>query len=274
MGLPSVAPTFEKAMETILIFIFFMTYKVLIADDESVSRRVVRNLLEREKGVEIVAEAATGTEALGKILHYKPDIIYLDIRLPEADGFEVLKEISAFHQPAVVFTTIYTQYAIQAFEVAAADYLVKPFSELRFKMSFERAKQTLSFGRSKEADNPVARRPGELKYLKRILVKEKQKQLFINLENVLYIQAEGNYIALHTESKKFIICEKLFQLEDRLNPADFVRVSRSHLVNLAHVREIESYFNGEFFVFLNNGTRLKWTRFYKDNLKFFYTREV
>lgn len=260
-------------MESILILVF-MIYKVLIADDESVSRRVVRNLLEREKGIEIVAEAASGTEALGKILHYKPDIIYLDIRLPEADGFEILKEIAGFHRPAVVFTTIYTQYAIQAFEVAASDYLVKPFSELRFKKSLERAKQTLSLSQSKEADNPAARRTREPKYLKRILVKEKQKQLFVNLDNVFYIQAEGNYLALHTENRKYMICEKLFQLEERLNPADFVRISRSHLINLAHVREIESYFNGEFFVFLNNCTRLKWTRFYKDNLKFFYVREV
>lgn len=250
-----------------------MTYKVLIADDEAVARRVVRNLLEREKGVEIVAEAASGMEALGKILHYKPDIIYLDIRLPEADGFEILKEIAGFHRPAVVFTTIYTQYAIQAFEVAASDYLVKPFSELRFKKSLERAKQTLLLADGKPVEASGGRRR-EPRHLKRILVKEKQKQLFVSLDQVFYIQAEGNYIALHTENRKYMICEKLFQLEERLNPADFVRISRSHLINLAHVREIESYFNGEFFVFLTNGTRLKWTRFYKDNLKYFYVREA
>lgn len=254
-------------------------YRSLIIDDEILARQAIRTLLQTVPALEIVDEAANGTEAVLKILKYKPDLIFLDIQMPELDGFEVMKEIWSSHQPMVVFTTAYDQYALRAFEVNAIDYLLKPFNEVRFYQALSRAQERLAQQRTQPQVDALL---GQLRrdeapqpdgaYLRRILVKETGRMSLVNTDAIQYLDADGNYITLHTGQKPYLIYDSLTNLEARLNPATFVRIHRSHIVNLDYVAEIETHFNGEYIVRLTTGQQLKWSRSYRDNLKAFYTR--
>ncbi|RAK03079.1 LytTR family two component transcriptional regulator [Larkinella arboricola] len=253
-------------------------YRSLIIDDELLARQVIRTLLQTVPDFMVVDEAANGTEAVLKVLQQKPDLIFLDIQMPELDGFEVMKEIWAHHQPMVVFTTAYDQYALRAFEVNAVDYLLKPFNEIRFYQALNRAKERLAQRAQPQVDalmgqllHDEAARPDGA-YLRRILVKETGKMSLVNTDDILYFDADGNYITLHTEEKNHLIYESLTNLETRLDPSTFVRIHRSHIVNLDYIAEIENHFNGEYKVRLRTGQQLKWSRSYRDNLKAFYTR--
>ncbi|GAB3262410.1 LytTR family DNA-binding domain-containing protein [Larkinella harenae] len=253
-------------------------YRSLIIDDELLARQAIRTLLQSVPAFQVVDEAANGTEAILKILQHRPDLIFLDIQMPERDGFGVLKEIWAYHQPMVVFTTAYDQYALRAFEINAIDYLLKPFNEIRFYQALNRAQERLA----QRAQPQVEALMGQLlrdesnqsdgAYLRRILVKETGKMSLVDTDGILYFDADGNYITLHTEDRNHLIYESLTNLETRLDPATFVRIHRSHIVNLDYVTEIETHFNGEYMVKLRTGQQLKWSRSYRDNLKAFYTR--
>ncbi|MFD1144371.1 LytR/AlgR family response regulator transcription factor [Larkinella insperata] len=253
-------------------------YRSLIIDDEILARQAIRTLLQTVPDFEVVGEAANGTEAVLKILQQKPDLIFLDIQMPELDGFEVMKEIWAHHQPMVVFTTAYDQYALRAFDVNAVDYLLKPFNEIRFYQALNRAKERLTQRAQPQVDalmgqllrDDAAR--SDDAHLRRILVKETGKMSLVNTDDILYFDADGNYITLHTEEKNYLIYESLTNLETRLDPSVFVRIHRSHIVNLDYIAEIETHFNGEYIVRLRTGQQLKWSRSYRDNLKAFYTR--
>jgi two-component system LytT family response regulator len=254
-------------------------YSSLIIDDEILARQAIRTLLQTVPTLQVVDEAANGTEAVLKILKHKPDLIFLDIQMPERNGFEVMKEVWAYHQPMVVFTTAYDQYALRAFEVNAIDYLLKPFNEVRFYQALNRAQERLAQQRTQPQVEALL---GQLvrdetgspdgTYLRRILVKETGRMCLVNTDDIQYLDAEGNYITLHTSQKPHLIYDSLTNLEARLNPDTFVRIHRSHIVNLDYVAEIETHFNGEYMVRLKTGQRLKWSRSYRDNLKAFYTR--
>lgn len=253
-------------------------YRSLIIDDEVLARQAIRTLLQTVPDFEVIGEAANGTEAVLKILQQKPELIFLDIQMPELDGFEVMKEIWAHHQPMVVFTTAYDQYALRAFEVNAIDYLLKPFNEIRFYQALNRAKERLTQRAQPQVDALMGQllhdetvRPDGA-YLRRILVKETGKMSLVHTDDILYFDADGNYITVHTAEKNYLIYESLTNLETRLDPATFVRIHRSHIVNLDYIAEIETHFNGEYRVRLRTGQPLKWSRSYRDNLKAFYTR--
>lgn len=252
-----------------------MKFNTVIVDDEPLARHIVRTMLADDPEIAIVDEATNGNEATLSILQHKPDIVFLDIQMSEADGFQVISEVWHYHQPAVIFTTAFDQYAIRAFEVAAVDYLLKPFTEVRFRQALARTKANIAKSGNGELNTLLASL-GKSKdcFPKRILVKERQRQYFVAVSDIFYFEADGNYIHLFTISKKHTIHGTLGQLETQLDPADFVRINRSNIVNLAHVKELESYFNSEFFVTMNNAARLKWTRFYKDNLDAFYSRNA
>lgn len=256
-----------------------MVYRSLIIDDEILARQAIRTLLQHESAIQVVDEAANGSEAVLKILQHKPDLIFLDIQMPEMDGFEVMKEIWAYHQPIVVFTTAYDQYALRAFEVNAIDYLLKPFNEVRFFQALNRVQERLNqqrpqphvealMGQLLRAEVSV---PGGA-YLRRILVKETGRMCLVNTEDIQYLDADGNYITLHTAHKQHLIYDSLTNLEAKLNPTDFVRIHRSHIINLNYISEIETHFNGEYIVRMTSGQQLKWTRNYRDNIKAFYAR--
>ncbi|GAB3707681.1 LytTR family DNA-binding domain-containing protein [Spirosoma flavus] len=255
------------------------TYRSLIIDDELLARKVIRTFLQNDTSVEAVDEAANGTDAVIKIIQQRPDLIFLDIQMPELDGFDVLKQIWPHHQPAIVFTTAYDQYALRAFEVNAIDYLLKPFNELRFTQALSRAKERLGQLPQQRIDtllNQLATEPSRVNdvYQRRILVKETGRMYLVKTEDISYLDADGNYITLHANNQRYTIYESLTSLEARLDPADFVRINRSYIINLNYVETVETYFNGEYLVKLQTGQQLKWTRNYRENLKAFYAKAI
>jgi two-component system, LytTR family, response regulator len=255
-----------------------MKHCCLIIDDEVLARDVIRNFLKHDHSIEVVDEAANGSEAVLKILTHRPDIIFLDIQMPELDGFEVLKQVWAHHQPFVVFTTAFDQYALRAFEVNAIDYLLKPFDELRFHQSLGRVKERLSQKsqpRIEELVNNLLKEQQPQKeenYLQRILVKEAGKMYLVKTEDISHFSADGNYISVFTRLKVYTIYESLGSLELRLDPSVMIRVGRSNIVNMNYITELETYFNGEYIIHLSTGEKLKWTRGYRDNIKAFLTK--
>jgi two-component system LytT family response regulator len=256
------------------------TYRSLIIDDELLARGVIRTFLQDDPSIDVVGEATNGAEAVISIIQHKPDLIFLDIQMPEMDGFDVLKEIWPHHQPFIIFTTAYDQYALQAFEVNAIDYLLKPFNEIRFHQALGRAKERLSQQTQPRIEALVSQlladQGGQPKgdYLRRILVKETGRMYLVKADDVNYIDADGNYITLHIGAERHTIYESLTSLETRLDPTDFVRIHRSYIVNLNFIASVETYFNGEFIVHMKNGQQLKWTRNYRDNLKSFYAKSA
>ncbi|KAA0993281.1 LytR/AlgR family response regulator transcription factor [Dyadobacter aurulentus] len=254
-----------------------MKHTCLIIDDEVLAREVIRTFLHDDLSIEVIGEASNGSEAVVKILQHRPDLIFIDIQMPELDGFGVLKEIWPHHQPFVVFTTAYDQYALRAFEVNAIDYLLKPFDEIRFHQSLGRAKERLSQRaqpKIEELVNSLLReqkdKPGN--YLQRILVKEAGKMYLVKTEDISHFSADGNYISVFTNLKTYTIYESLSSLEARLDPDVMIRVGRSNIVNMNYISELETYFNGEYIIHLSTGDKVKWTRGYRDNIKAFLSK--
>lgn len=252
-----------------------MTYCCLIIDDEILAREVIRTFLGTDFSVHVVDEASNGTEAVLKILQHRPDLIFLDIQMPGFDGFEVLKEIWPYHQPYVVFTTAFDQYALRAFEVNAIDYLLKPFDEVRFHQALGRIKERISNKAQPRMEELVKQLMGKQvaepseNYLKRVLVKETGRMFLVKTDEISHFDADGNYITLHVGAKMHTIYESLSSLEARLDPADFIRVSRSFIINVNYISELESYFNGEYIVHLSTGEKIKCTRGFRDNMREF-----
>ncbi len=255
-----------------------MKYRCLIIDDEVLARDVIRTFVQHDHSIEITDEAANGPEAVVKILQHRPDVIFLDIQMPELDGFEVLREVWPHHQPFVVFTTAFDQYALRAFEVNAIDYLLKPFDEIRFHQSLGRLKERLSQKsqpRIEELVNSLLRdqKEKEENYLQRLLVKEAGKMYLVKTDDITHFSADGNYISVYTAQKRvYTVYESLGSLENRLDPSIMIRVGRSNIVNMNFISELETYFNGEYIIHLSTGEKVKWTRGYRDNIKAFITK--
>ncbi|HWV29356.1 MAG TPA: LytTR family DNA-binding domain-containing protein [Dyadobacter sp.] len=255
-----------------------MKHRCLIIDDEVLARDVIRTFVQHDHSIEITDEAANGPEAVVKILQHRPDVIFLDIQMPELDGFEVLREVWPHHQPFVVFTTAFDQYALRAFEVNAIDYLLKPFDEIRFHQSLGRLKERLSQKsqpRIEELVNSLLRdqKEKEENYLQRLLVKEAGKMYLVKTDDITHFSADGNYISVYTAQKRvYTVYESLGSLENRLDPSIMIRVGRSNIVNMNFISELETYFNGEYIIHLSTGEKVKWTRGYRDNIKAFITK--
>ncbi|OUJ74695.1 LytR/AlgR family response regulator transcription factor [Hymenobacter crusticola] len=255
-----------------------MSYQALIADSELATRQSIRFYLEQAAGFQVAAEASTGPEALTALLHHRPDVVFVNLHLPRLDGFSVLREIWPYFQPQVVFLSASDQPMLLALEESGVPYLPKPFTELQFHQTLCHVKTNLAQPQSQETIDMLMRLlvseepPTKPTYLKRMLVKDNHKLFFIKAEDILYFDADGNYITLHTLKRNYTLYESLTQLEQRLDPADFTRINRSYIVNLNYVEELECYFNGEYLVKLTGGHTLKWTRFYRDNVKTFLAK--
>ena len=257
-----------------------MSYQAIIADSDSVTRQTIRSYLEQSADFRPVAEAATGTEALVLLLQHRPEIVFLSLQLSRLDGFGVLKEIWPHFQPQVVFLSSTDQPALQALEESGVPYLPKSFTKSQLHQTLCHVKTNLA------SPHPQPPEPVDLlmrlllseeqsakpSYLRRMLVKDSHKLFFIKVEDILYFDADGNYITLHTAKRNYTLYESLTQLEQRLDPADFTRINRSYIINLNYVEELECYFNGEYLVKLTGGYTLKWTRFYRDNVKAFLAK--
>ncbi len=244
--------------------------RTLIVDDEPYAIRKARRLL-RDDPELVLFEAHNGHEALESIEKLNPDLLLLDIQMPEMDGFEVLKSVRAEKIPKVIFVTAFDQYAIQAFQVHALDYLLKPFEPDRFVESVRYAKEQIRNDRNKSYQLPVLDLLQELKsvrkdYLGRIPVKRNERILFLNTEEIDWIEASGRYVFLHIGKESYLLKEALKTLEPDLDPRTFVRIHRSNIVNLNRVKQMQQWFHGDFLVVLQDGTQLMLSRRYRDRL--------
>ena len=252
--------------------------KTLIVDDEPLARRSLRLLLEDDHDIEIVAEAASGREALALIQKHSPDLVFLDIQMPELDGFGVLESIEAEQLPAIVFVTAFDQYALRAFEFHALDYLLKPFDDARFEKALRQAKLqveqralndlsqrlvALLAGRDTGAPEHAARP----QYLSRLLIKSAGRVFFLKADDIDYVRAEDYYVKLHVGRKAHLLRETMNEMEAKLDPAKFLRIHRSTIVNIERIRELQQHFNGEYIVLLHDGTELTLSRSRREQLQ-------
>jgi two-component system LytT family response regulator len=253
--------------------------RALIVDDEPTARRGVRLLLERDGTVEIVGEAATGAEAAERMRREKPDLVFLDVQMPDCDGFAALARLAPAERPAVVFVTAYDEHALRAFEVNAVDYLLKPYDDARFAAALQRAKDEV---RRRQADTVNARLSQLLDYLQqtgaaksaaseeppgdRILVKSSGEIFFLKADEIDWIEAEGDYMKFHVGGRAHLMRETMARLEARLDPRRFIRIHRSTIVNIDRLRKLSPSFAGEYAVVLHDGTKLRLSRGYHERI--------
>ena len=234
------------------------TLKAVLVDDEELARGYLRELLAPHAEIRIVAECANGFEAVKAIAETSPDLLFLDVQMPKLDGFEVLELIEPAQVSVVVFVTVYDQYAMRAFDAHAVDYLLKPFSAERFERALDRARARLGERRAPPDLAPEARAPGERPL--RIVVKDGTRVHVIPIARLDYVAAQDDYVALHSEGKSYPKQQPIAALEALLDPACFVRIHRSAIVNLERVARIEPYGKDSRIAILNDGTRLPVSR--------------
>lgn len=247
-----------------------MTIRAVIVDDEPLARRRIRSLLVEVEDVEVVAECANGKEAIQAIEESPPDLLFLDIQMPELDGFDVLQAIGVGQVPVVIFVTAYDQFALRAFEAHALDYLLKPFDDERFEAALERAREQIRQQQGGDLDRRLRALLEEVRedrgYLQRLVVPKGHRSVFIRTEEIDWIEAERNYIRLHVGGRPYLLRENLSRIESALDPATFCRIHRSTIVNIDRIQAVESLFRGEFLVILHDGTKLTSGRSYRPNL--------
>jgi two-component system LytT family response regulator len=240
-----------------------MKVRAIIADDEPLARERVRALLAGEPDVEVIAECANGTQTLKATQEQRPDLLFLDIQMPRLNGFEVLEALGREQTPVVIFTTAHDEHAIRAFEVNALDYLLKPFTEGRFKKALQRAKEHLRKGARRSQDPRLSALLNHVQATTpgggRILVRSAERIVFLKPDEIDHVEAAGNYVILHVGKESHILRETTAAMEARLASAGFMRLSRSVIVNLARIREVQPLGPGQYCVLLKNGARLEMT---------------
>ncbi len=242
--------------------------RALIVDDEPPARQRIRTLLEQRDDIEIVAECTDGNEALNVIRSRRPDLVFLDIQMPEMTGFEVVAAIGVERMPAVIFVTAFDRYAIKAFDVNAVDYLLKPFDRERFDTALGRAMETI---RHRSAANPpltklIARLRKDDRIPDRLLIRSAGRMTAVRIDEIEWIEAAGNYVSIHTAAQTHLHRETLKNLQSTLDPSRFVRVHRSAIVNIAHVREVRPRQSGDSDIELDSGRVVSLSRRYREAL--------
>jgi two-component system LytT family response regulator len=253
-----------------------MTGKIrtLVVDDEPVARARVLSLLRDETDIEVVGECSTGPQAVSVIEATSPDLVFLDVQMPQMDGFALARTLGQ-DMPAVVFVTAYDEYALQAFEIHALDYLLKPFSAERFKSALTHVRQHIA-KRQAAADRQLPTRLPEIQHPEpgrenvwrdRLVIKSSGRIYFIRIQDIDWCEASGNYVRLHIGEQAHLVRGTMSHLESQLDPAQFVRIHRSAIVNVERIQELRSSFNGEYLITLNDKTRLTLSRGYRDGLQ-------
>jgi len=272
--------------------------RVLIVDDESLSRQRIRRLVLSEPDAEVIGECSNGREAVEAIRAHAPDVVCLDVQMPELDGFEVLQQLGPDVRPKVLFVTAYDEHALRAFEVHAVDYVLKPVDADRFRTAFDRARRALqqssaadrlgqlldTVRRVSHGEQPAARGapslvgappasgnegPGALPshYASRVLVKHDGRMFFVKVGDIDWVEADRNYVKLHVGNSAHTIRERISRIEETLDPRMFARIHRSTIVNLNRVREMQQWFSGDYVVILDNGAKLRLSRHYRDRVE-------
>jgi two-component system LytT family response regulator len=250
-----------------------MSIRALIVDDEPLAREKIRTLLAGDSEVEVVAECGDGRSAAIAIVEHDPDLVFLDVQMPEVDGFAALDAVRGVRLPIVIFVTAFDEYALKAFEVHALDYLLKPFDRARFSAALARAKQRVHSDRRSAEREPARelldqlRHERRLDWLDRLVVKARGRVFFVSVEEIDWIQAAGNYVELHIGSDSHLVRSTMRALEARLNPAHFIRVQRSAIINIPRIHHIEPWSDGEYLITLQSGATLKSGASYHEALK-------
>lgn len=245
-----------------------MKMRVLIVDDEPWARKRIATLLKAEKDVEIEGECSGGDEAIRALSEGGVDLVFLDVQMPETDGFAVIEAIGPNKMPRVIFATAYDKYAIQAFDAQAIDYLLKPFDDERFQKALARARKELNETTySREALRGLISLIQEGRtFLRRLAVKSGGRVLFLKAADIDWVEASGNYVTLHTGKDAHLLRITMNELEPRLDPEQFVRIHRSAIVNLDRIREMQPWFHGKQILILKDGTRLNVGRAFRAKL--------
>ena len=241
-----------------------MKIRTLIVDDEPLARERVRTMLATEPDIELIGESATGTEAVAVIEEKHPDLVFLDVQMPGMGGFEVLRALKKDTMPLVIFVTAYDQHALKAFEVHALDYLLKPFKQGRFRETMAHVREVLAGREAAENSRKLLALIGQTQpqseRLARIPVRNGERVVFVKVENIDYIESAGNYVVVHAGTENHVVRETLTALEEKLDPKQFLRISRSTLVNTEQIKELQPLFKGEYAVLLHTGKQLTMTR--------------
>ncbi len=259
--------------------------RVLVVDDEPLAREGLQLLLKADPEVEIVGFCADGQTAVDAMRVHRPEIVFLDVQMPRLDGFETIAAIPPAERPVVVFVTAYQQHAVRAFEVCALDYLLKPFSNARFAAALKRAKESVRRGDqgylAKQVESlldhvkrlqPSAAGAGpgampvEVDLSDRVVIKVDGALHFVSMRDILWVEAQGDFVKVQTHGKTQLVRETLHSFAQRLDPERFLRIHRSFIVNIAHVRRVETALYGDYSVFMSDGTKLRLSRSYRDQL--------
>ena len=248
--------------------------RCLIVDDEPAARGALRSLLEPEFDIEIAGELADGETAL-KFLRKQPtDLLFLDIQMPEMDGFEVLRRLDGTHIPVIIFVTAYDQYALRAFDSEAVDYLLKPYSDERFHQALARARRHVRSGRIGSVSEQLRRLLNRTaapepagEYRSRLLIKHDGRITILPLAEVDWLEADGDMVKVHTGNRTLLVRETMKELESQIDPGRFVRIHRSTIISVDRIKELQPYFKGDYVVVLSDGTNLKLSRRFKNDLE-------
>lgn len=277
-----------------------MAIRVLIVDDETLARQRLRRLVQTEPDAEIIGECADGRDAVSAIRTARPDLVLLDVQMPELDGFGVLQALQGEPAPRVVFVTAYDEHAMRAFDVHAVDYVLKPVDADRFRLAFDRARQAYTHaaaadrlgqlldtvrrvadgGRAEPSDAfgapslaalgapSTLAGPGAVPaYASRLLVKDAGRMFFVKVADIDWVEADRNYVRLHIGTAAHTIRDRIGRLEETLDPRVFARIHRSTIVNLNRIQEMQPWFSGDYVVILHNGTRLRLSRHYREQVE-------
>jgi two-component system, LytTR family, response regulator len=243
--------------------------QALIVDDEPLSRTRLRQLLRSESDVEVVGEFSNGTAAVDGVRELEPDVVFLDVQMPEMDGFQVVEALSSGTMPLIIFVTAYDEYAVRAFDVLALDYVLKPVSPERLAAACARARSTLSKQRTANADDGLLKLLAQLRHDaedRPLFVRTANKVVMLNPADVKWMEAAGNYVNIHATSTTYRVRQTLAEME-ALVDRTFARIHRSTIVNLHHVKEFQPWFSGEMIVLMRDGTKLKLSRHYRQEFE-------
>ena len=247
-----------------------MKTRTIVVDDEPLARDRLLKLLHAEPEIEVVGEAKNGREGVELIRQMKPALAFLDVQMPELDGFGVLAELAVDERPAVVFVTAFDKFALKAFEVHAVDYLLKPFDKERFQTALKRALDQLARSQPENVHEQLSALLHELRpapQSDRLAVKSEGRVVFVKISDIDWVEAADNYVSLHVGRDTHLLRETMTNIEQRLPRERFIRISRSTIVNLERIKELQPLFHGEYAVILRDGTKLTLSRSHRDKLQ-------
>lgn len=248
------------------------TIRAIIVDDEHYAREVIRHLLKKDQDIELLEECTNGYEAVEAIVRHRPDLVFLDIQMPEMDGFQVIRQAEHFYRPYYIFATAYDSFALKAFDVNALDYLLKPFDDERFFQALQKAKALIHQQETSNIGDKIAgvieftqanKKPIQ-RFASKIPIRETGRIYFIQTETIDWIEAADQYVQIHCGDKSFLLRESMNEMEQQLNPQLFFRIHRSTIINLTRIQELQPFFKGDYIVVLQDGTQLKLTRSRKE----------